>query len=150
MKIRSTLIPGCAILVLGSTTLGAKEREAPKEVDAVYACRAIPGASERLACFDAAAAALAAAVETNAVAFDDGKGRPDFEELDTTIERAGQLASGRWSFVLADGRRWVQIEDETLYIPPKRGDRFLIKRGIAGNFRANIEGRRAIRIKPID
>ena len=149
------------------------DRRTPEQFSAVIACRAISVESARLACYDRQVAALeqAAADKEIVVAdresvrqtrrglfgfslpkinlFSDGDGEEEFQEIDSTIASARQVANGHWSIELADGARWEQT-DGKLVLSPKTGQKIKIKRAALGTFFANVNGQPGIRVRRVE
>lgn len=139
---------------------------------AVVDCRAIAEPNARLACYDTAAARLQEAEAKGDVVVLDraqtqqarreafGFSIPSFdlfnrgeaaEKLDRAsfkVARAWQSGpNGQWVLELDSGAVWRQIDTETVYPKPKAGSTVEIRSAALGSYLANIDGRRAIRVK---
>lgn len=150
---------GLAMLAAGSA--GADDKTAvTRTVDAIDECRRISTDSERLACFDRAAAALVAArgkgelivldrekvVERRRQRFglamdsDPGINAAEVTELTLSVRTARPAKSpGRWDLELANGSVWQTIDP--VRFAPKVGDEITLKIATMGGFRARIDGR---------
>lgn len=150
----------------------------PALFEAVAACQAIADPGERLACFDRSVPALVearrdrqilvmdreAVRETRRGLFglnlpavrifgggddDEGPGSERLDQIETTIERASQDARGKWTFVLADGARWQQLDVRRIN-EPRQGSTITIRQAAMGSFLANVAGQTAIRVRRVN
>lgn len=157
----------------------ASPAPAPTPFDAVMACQAITDPAGRLACFDRAVPALDQARRDRQIVVMDreevrqtrrglfglqlpavrifGGGDDDDENdvesvdsIESTITRSSQDGYGKWTFVLADGARWQQIDARRIAIAPRPGMTIAIRRAAMGSFLANIGGQTAIRVRRIN
>lgn len=167
-----------ALLCLAAPA-SAQNRDAPRPrpevMNRVVQCRAISSAEERLACFDREVAAMdAAAASGHLVAMDRqqvrrtrrslfglalpnldvfGDDRQDDEEasrIEGTVRSASQNANGKWTIVLDDGARWLQIDSRNLNFPPRPGQPIRIRRASLGSYFANVNNQTAIRMRRIN
>lgn len=171
MKVTAAL--GClaAGLFVASAAQAQDAKARPAELERLMACRAQTDAAQRLACFDAAAAALDTAETKGEVVvvnreqankvrrqafglslpslslFDSDK-KP-MEELASTVTSVSQSNDGRWTVTLEDGAVWMQTDQETLPKRPKPGSQAVIKRVSLGGFFMKIDGQRAVRAKRV-
>ncbi|MFL6843250.1 MAG: hypothetical protein ACJ8ER_00020 [Allosphingosinicella sp.] len=159
-----------ACLVGAAASAKPKRHEASSNalIDAVAACRSIAEEKARLACYDAASAQLAQAVESQSLVVLDqqaiketrrslfGFTLPDIpflggdsgegaSQLETTIAAASPLGNGRWQIRLEDGAVWQTTEASLRLSDPKAGQKILIKRGALGNYFMRINGQLGIR-----
>lgn len=146
----------------------AKARAA--QLQAVVDCRKLADPTERLACYDQAAAGLDAAEQAGDVvivdrsqvrearraAFGYTVHLPDFmtrdatpeelERIEATVDSARQDATGRWILKLTDGAVWRQVESERVPRAPRPGSKVVIRTAAMGSFKMNIDGQTAIRV----
>jgi len=61
----------------------------------------------------------------------------------------GRNADGGWVFYLADGSVWSQTDDWPLGLPPERGDKVVVSRGLLGSFRLRLNKQPEIKVKRI-
>lgn len=143
-------------------------------VDRVIECRAVGQAAERLACYDAAAAALARAQDAKQIAIVSSadvrearrglfgfstprirlfSGRKDgaTEQIDEIVSSISNYRMGQngYVFTLADGAVWAQTEGDFLR-EPKSNQEIVIKRGAFGSYFARVQGGRAVRVKRLE
>ena len=147
-----------------------RDDELPKAFADVVACRDVPDAAGRLACFDAATAALEKAEADKEIVVVSGDevrktrrglfglklpqifaaadDKEEFSQLEATIAevRGGR---GGYSFVLDDGAVWTKTDDGYLR-KPTAGQTILIKQGALGSFWGRIEGGASFRIKRVN
>jgi hypothetical protein len=176
MKLALAAAAIAASLALPAFAKEIPAQETPQAVQQLLDCRAVTDASERLACYDRQVAALDQAQRDKQLVivdreqikeakrglfgfslpkiklFGDGDDNDEeqVKELTSTLERASQMANGRWSFYLPDGAHWVQIDSQETFWQAKAGDEIVIKRGPLGNYMANVAGHRGIRVSRVD
>ncbi|MEH0197084.1 hypothetical protein V7S57_16525 [Caulobacter sp. CCNWLY153] len=172
---RSIQLP-LALLVLGTLPAAALAGPAgPTALDAVTACRAIPEAEARLACYDKAAGALVAAdaagdivvldrqkvesVKREAFGFNlpkldlfGGKGEKAeaLDRVEGVAKQTWQNGTGGWTIVLEDGAKWDQVGRDPVRRAPKPGSKIAIRKASMGSFFLNIDGQTAIRARRVD
>lgn len=166
-----------ALLVLASApaALAAPGPAQPGALGAVTACRAIPEAAARLACYDKAAAELAAAdasgeivvldrqkvesVKREAFGFNlpkldlfGGKGDKveGLDRIEGVAKQAWQNGTGGWTIVLEDGAKWDQVGRDPVRRAPKAGSKIAIRKATMGSYFLNIDGQTAIRARRVD
>lgn len=144
---------------------------APAQLQRLMACRALPEASRRLACFDQEAAALAQAVQRNdLVVIDREKARatrrslfgfsvPDFgglfggddgvTQVDGVVASAGYNRDGGWTVRLRDGSVWTQTDSTIVPMTPRAGEKVIIRRAAFGSFVVKVGNQVGFRAKRI-
>jgi hypothetical protein len=146
-------------------------QQRPEAFEAVIRCRAIAGETERLRCFDSAAAAMERAVESRDLVVVDrqqvraarrklfgieiprlnlfgGEDRKDeVSELDGIIQSAVEEGNGRWVVILEDGGTWVQVDDNVIAVRPRAGNKVVVKRGALGSYMMRVNGQPGVRVK---
>jgi len=132
-------------------------------------CRTKTDNAERLACYDAAAGALAGAeqkgdivvvdreqakaVRRQAFGFNlptlslfDRTGKPEeIDNLSTKVERAYRGGDGKWVFELEGGAVWAQTDTEAIPRQPREGSKIEIRKASMGSYFLNVDGQRAVR-----
>jgi hypothetical protein len=165
-----------ALSVALTTSAGAQAPATPTQRPALLKsltdCRSVSDSAVRLACFDAAAAAIDTAERAKdlvvvdreqlrktrrtlfgltlpnlSVFGDDSSTEPGVERIETTIARLSQTGFGKWIFVLPDGATWEQIDSRELPIDPKVGNSIKIRKAAMGSYLANVKEQVAIRVK---
>jgi hypothetical protein len=138
----------------------AEQVPTPEALTSVYQCAAVQDATQRLACYDAAVGRLREAeTEGRIVAVDREQvetleresfgfsipslasliprlgrqgGEPSIERIETQVERIfGGVA--RYSFVLANGQTWTQVDPQDVR-NVRPGDPVTIRRGALGSY----------------
>lgn len=137
-------------------------------------CRTIADPTERLACYDTKVAAMDEAEKKDELVLADkasmkearrglfgfsipklkifgneGKEEEKFE-LVAKIDSAYQASPGKWTIMLDDGARWVQIDSQVMRKNPGRGMEIKIREAAMGSYFANIDGQRAIRMRRVN
>lgn len=173
---RLALLPSALGLVVASgpafsqaSGSGSAVEDAPEQLSALLACRALGDDDDRLECFDRAARQVADAKESGDLLVADR----DTVEAEREARFGATSSSGPWLgesaltektyrvrtarlsptrlyvFTMEDGSVWQQLESISMR-PPQEGDEVLIKAGVMGSFRATIKGRRPMRIKRVE
>jgi hypothetical protein len=164
------LTAALALSIVGA----AKAAEPPSRAEVVKqlsACRGVADASERLACFDKAAAALDTAEASGEVVvvdraqaraarrqafgfnlptlaiFDKAATQEELNTVTAMIAGAYRGAGGRWVMQLDDGATWLQTDDAELSREPRPGSAVRIKRATFGSYMMNIDGQPSIRVR---
>lgn len=143
-----------SLLLLTLPLAAARAEEGPAVLKKIEQCRAIAEDGARLACFDAAAAALVASVKAKEVVVVDraalrekkregfglpftdrsvfgAAAGPDAKEITAKITGL-QLAGDLFVVTLEDGAVWRTTESS--FVPPRLGSKVTIKRGALGRF----------------
>jgi len=55
-------------------------------------------------------------------------------QIESTVASFTNNADGGYIVKLADGSVWSQVDDAMLGLPPRRGDKVVVKRGSLGSF----------------
>lgn len=143
----------------------------PALLEGLLACRAVPATDARLACFDAAAAAFDTAEQQGEVTVIDrvqaretrtrlfgldldtanlfGRLRQDdpVDAIETTLTSGRQDGRGQWTFVLADGSIWRQIDMERVTARVAPGAAVRIRQGAVGSYLLSVGGARSVRAR---
>ena len=148
---------------------GAQTAKAP-ELQRLFECKTITESAARLACYDVAAETLELAerqgeivvverervLESRRALF--GFTLPDvssllggdadrLDEVETTLERASYVPGAGWTFHLADGSIWRQIDTTSLQFRATAGLPIKIRRGAMGTYFLKVSNNPAVRAK---
>ena len=77
---------------------------------------------------------------------DDGT---EVKQIEGAIAGYGHNADGGYIFRLADGTRWSQMDDKVLAIPPRNGEKVVVKRGALGSYILALDKRPGVKVKRI-
>lgn len=170
MRITAILAAFGLVGLMAGSAIGAKPRKAERAplLVAVTQCRTLTDSAARLACFDRSVAALDTAESTQTLVVIDqqqvretrrvlfgitlpdtglfGSGS-DIPQIETTVASASVDDAGRWSFVMADGARWMQTDDNVIARRPRPNDKIVIKRAALGSFRLSVGGQPGVKAK---
>lgn len=150
-----------------------QQQQRPEAFEALVRCRAIADATQRLQCFDTAAANLQQAAERRDLVVVDREqvranrrrlfglpipglgdlfGRDDDEEdevrsIDSTVVSAEQGAYGRWIVTLEDGSIWAQTDNNQLALRPRRGQPVHVERGAMGSYMMRVNNQPGVRVR---
>lgn len=163
------VLPSLAALSLALSQTSPQSR--PEMLERLTACRSVPAAEARLACYDAAAAALDAAerqgelVVIDRVAVEEtrrqlfgfelptlprlfsGGEAEELAAIETTLASAVRTGENRWVFRLSDGSVWRQIDSEPLRFQNRAGQEVRVRRASLGSYLMTIGGSRAVRVR---
>ena len=174
---RGSVLLMVALSLAPAAALAAQAPKLPDRAGLVKAlsdCRAITDPTERLACYDKAAAALdeaqtkgdvvvvdrqqvrevkrqAFGFKLDALSIFNNKGGATKEEagdeaITATAKSAYRNANGKLVVTLDTGAVWRQIDDETLSRDPHEGSQIRIRRATLGSFMMNVDGQPGIRV----
>jgi hypothetical protein len=163
------------VLAFGASAAAAQQPAAqarPELLTRLIDCRAITDATARLSCYDTAASAFDSAEKQGDVVVIDREqvgvarrqlfgfalpsmpdlfqsgARPDaLDSIETTLTRAGQYGDGKWTFTLADGSIWRQIDIEPVRFQNRPGQPVRVRRASLGSFLLTVERSRAVRVR---
>jgi hypothetical protein len=155
--------------VQGAVQGAAQQR--PELLSRLVACRAVTATDARLACYDAAAAALDAAEQQGQVVvvdraqvtaarrqlfgfdlpsvslFDSGPNPEQVDSVETTLVRAVQGGDNRWTFVLADGGSWRQVDTARVSFHNEAGEPVRIRRASLGSYLMTVGRSGGVRVR---
>jgi hypothetical protein len=129
----------------------------PAAVQSLLACRSIADPAQRLGCYDKQAQSFADAVGKREVVVIDkaranearrslfgfsvpnfsallGGGSDEMNQIESTVDGAVENGDGGWTIRLADGSTWSQTDGTPVALPPRRGDKVVVKRGTLGAY----------------
>lgn len=166
-----------AVLAGGALALGPQAwaqtvaPSRPELLSRLVACRAVADSAPRLACYDAATAALDSAEREGQVVvvdraqvtaarrqlfgfqlpsislFEQGETAEPINAIETTLSRAVMVGEGRWLFTLADGTAWRQIDSERVNFPNRAGAAVRVRKASLGSYLLTTGGSRAVRVR---
>jgi len=138
-------------------------------------CRAIADNAARLGCFDRTADALDTAERHGEVVVVERQqirdarrqlfgfnapalpalfgrggneaGEPEVDDVETTLLGAGQDREGKWTFRLADGSEWRQIDSARVRFENRAGTEIRVRRASLGSYLLTAGASRAVRVK---
>ena len=154
---------GCAVVWAGPAQAQRRSADVgtPVQIQRLMACQAVTAPDERLACFDREMTAMSQAIASKDLVFVDreraraasrglfGGDENEIKQIESTVTKAGRNAFGGWIFYLADGSVWSQQDDWPLGLPPVRGDKVKVTRGLLGSFVLQLNKQPGIKVKRI-
>ena len=161
-----------AVMVLSATGALAQSPERADVLESLAACRTQSDPAQRLACYDAAAAALDEAERAGDVVVLDreqmletrrglfgfampsldifNRGDGDLvEEIDNVsyvVRTAREFRDDEWVFTMEDGSVWRQI-DGRMWGRPRAGQTAVVRSAALGSFMMNVGDAPAIRVR---
>ena len=142
----------------------------PRSVQSLLDCRSIADSAQRLACYDKAAGTIAEAINRKDLVLIDkerataakrslfGFSVPDFagllgggdiQQVEGVVAGVGNNADGGWTIKLADGSLWTQTDDTPVALPPRHGDKVIVKRGTLGSYFLRLGNQPGFKVKRI-
>ena len=166
---------GLAVLLASAGAPAKSPKETPPpppQVNELLACRGIADSAQRLACYDKSAATIGEAVaKQELVVFDKesvektkkglfgfsipnlgifGDDEGQVNQIEGTIAGYGHNADGGYIFRLEDGSRWSQQDGKPIAIPPRNGDKVVIKRGALSSYILSLAKQPGVKVKRIN
>jgi hypothetical protein len=143
---------------------------------ALSECRAMRDDAARLGCFDRTADALDTAERRGEVVVverqqirearrqlfgfnasalpaifgrggNEADGEPEVDGVETTLLGAGQDREGKWTFRLADGSEWRQIDSAPVRFQNRAGTEIRVRRASLGSYLLTAGPSRAVRVR---
>lgn len=166
------LIPA-ALAMLGSSSAVVGKPVAPgtpKSVTALLACRSMTDSAQRLACYDRETGTLVQAIDRKDLVLIDkerasaarrslfGFSVPDFagllgggdvKEIESSVTGVTNNSDGGWTIKLVDGSVWTQTDDTPVGLPPRRGDKVVVRRGTLGAYFLRLGGQPGFKVRRI-
>lgn len=143
-----------------------------KALSAVVECRRITDSAARLACYDNNVSQLESAVAKRDVVVvereevqktrrslfgfslpslrlfgDNEDGKPENQELVSTVRSAHRDGYGHWVIQLEDGAVWQQVDDQSIARWPKAGTQILIRRGALGAYVMRVDNQSGFKVR---
>jgi hypothetical protein len=129
----------------------------PAAVQSLLACQSLVDSGQRLSCYDKAAQGLADAMNKKELVVVDkaraneakrslfgfsipnfgalfGGGDDQVNQIESTITSAFENGYEGWTIKLADGSTWQQTDGSPVALPPRKGDKVVVKRGSMGSY----------------
>jgi hypothetical protein len=172
---------GVAALILGGAAAVAPPAVAQPKGEARAAlltklvdCRKLTDNAARLACYDAATAALDQAEQKGDVVvidrdkarevrkqafgftlpsisiFEKGEAKEDVENMTGVVASAHVNSQGQWVVKLQDGAVWQQVDNNELFKTPKDGMPVKIRKASLGSYLMIIDNQRAVRAHRVE
>jgi hypothetical protein len=156
-SMRKRILSGAMLVVVGGAAIAARPMPSgtPSSVQSLLACRSIADSAQRLACYDRTTGPVAQAIERKDLVLIDkerasaakrslfGFSVPDFagllgggdvKEIQSTVSGITNNLDGGWTIKLADASVWTQTDDTPVALPPRRGDKVIVRRGTLGSY----------------
>lgn len=159
MTYLKAFVAAALIIGLAGTAVAqrAPDTGTPASVQQLLDCRKLSDSAQRLACYDRQAGVISQAIATRELVVIDkaranqakrslfgfsvpnfgglfGAGSDDIKQIESTIASVSHNPEGGWLLKLADGSVWSQVDDAMLGLPPVRGEKVIVKRGLMGGF----------------
>lgn len=161
-----------SLLLSLTVTIQVGPVTAQSPLDELFRCQSVTVPEDRNTCFTTETAKLQRATslgelmivdqkvaeERSAAAF--GLRTPDalssaFEvetprQIASTLASSSQRGDGKYSFTLADGTAWIQVDSDLIRLRPRDGSSVVVKRAALGSYMLRIGTGRDIRVRRID
>jgi hypothetical protein len=173
MRLGLVVIVGIsAVLAMPVVARKAPATRTPASIQSLLACQSITDPGQRLSCFDKAAQGLSDAMTRRDVVVVDkmqateakrslfgfsvpnfsalfGGGDEQVNQIESTVAAAFENGYEGWTIKLADGSTWQQTDGATVAVPPRRGDKVIVKRGTMGSYFLKLGSQPGIRAKRV-
>jgi hypothetical protein len=161
-----------ALFATGATARSTPPTGTPAAVQSLLNCRAIAESAQRLACFDKASESFVDALGKKEVVIIDkaraneakrslfgfsipnfgalfGGGDDQVNQIEGTVTAAFENGYDGWTIRLADGSTWEQTDGAPVALPPRRGDKVVIRRGAIGAYFVRIGSQPGFKAKRV-
>jgi hypothetical protein len=173
MRVCFILIGGFAVvLATAADARSTPPTGTPATVQSLLACQSIADPGQRLSCFDKAAQGLADAMTKKEVVVIDkaraneakrslfgfsipnfgalfGSGDEQVNQIESTVSGAVENGYEGWTIKLADGSVWQQTDGSQVALPPRKGDKVIVKRGTMGSYFVKLGAQPGFRAKRV-
>jgi hypothetical protein len=173
MRLGSIVIGGiAAAFATAAQARSTPNTGTPSAVQSLLACQSVADSGQRLACFDKAAQGLATAMSKKEVVMVDraraneakrslfgfsvpnfgalfGGGDEQVNQIESTVAAAFENGYEGWTVKLADGSTWQQTDGMTVALPPRRGDKVVVRRGTMGSYFLKLGSQPGFRAKRV-
>lgn len=176
---RTKLVLAAGALGVCSVPASAKDDPPPrpKQVDALYACKGIADAAQRLACYDAAVSSIQTADASGDVIFadreqvkqakrglfglgnirlgifsrgDDDPEDQELKEIEAGVRSIQSGGDGKLQILLDDGARWAQTDLTKLRLKVLQSKKVKIRRGPLGSYVMEFENGSTTKVKRVN
>ncbi|MFL6760056.1 hypothetical protein [Sphingomonas sp.] len=158
MRLGLLLIGGImAALATAAQARSTTPTGTPATVQSLIACQSVADSGQRLSCYDKAAQGLADAMNKKELVVVDkaraneakrslfgfsvpnfgalfGGGDDQVNQIESTVTGAFENGYDGWMIKLADGSSWQQTDSAPIALPPRKGDKVVVKRGSMGSY----------------
>jgi hypothetical protein len=173
MRISLLITAAFALTITSSANArGPVTTGTPATMQRLLGCRSIQDNAQRLACFDRETAAVDQAIIKKDIVLIDkvrataakrslfGFSVPDFgglfggnedevKEIASSVSAFSHGLYTGWIIRLADGSEWAQTDDAQLGLPPRKGDKVVVRRGSFGAFFLRLNGQPGYKVKRV-
>ena len=78
-----------------------------------------------------------------------GGGDSELNQIESTVTGAFESGYDGWTIKLADGSTWAQTEGTPIALPPRRGDKVVVKRGTLGAYFLKLGSQPGVKVKRV-
>lgn len=163
------------VLIATAAPLAAQTPKPARPYTALQACRAITDSTQRLACFDRAAADLDAAAKSEEVVIVDrqevkkarkglfgftlprigflsgrdgnAEDQADEQQLEDTVAGARSIMGGRWRITLSSGAVWETLEIDSRFTDPRPGLKVTLDKAMLGSYFLQVGKGRSVKAR---
>lgn len=121
-----------AMIGLASPQAAWSKEKADPRIETAIACAAVTASEARLSCYDRAIGALRLALESGQLV-PAGEARKPLA-LEGVVTAAGPMGFNRFWVTLNNGERWQLIATSSREIPPRRGAKIKLRKGVMGAY----------------
>ncbi|WP_146150935.1 hypothetical protein [Allosphingosinicella deserti] len=175
---RKLLALGALAALFPVTSVAAKpqkQQARPELFEAVVRCRGVSESAARLKCFDDTTAMLQQAADRRDLVVVDktqvrearkslfgltmpdlglfggnDEGEEELKQIEGVLTNVGSNRDGYYTFLLADGARWSQIDGKPIAVAPKAGHKVVVKRGSLGSYMMSVAGQPGVKVQRVN
>lgn len=126
------MIAAVAVIGLAAPHPAWSKDKADSRIEAAIACATVTGNDARLSCYDRAIGALRLALESGQL-IPAGEARKPLA-LEGVVRSAGPMGFNRFWVILDNGERWQLIATNSREVPPRRGAKIKLRKGLMGAY----------------
>ena len=173
--LKNNIFAACAVfgifLPINQARAQTPTEPRPAAVVRLYECQSVVESDARARCYDQAVESLKVAEREGTVvivererilearralfgftlpafpALMGGGATEQMDEIETTLNRASYVNGGGWTFQLADGSTWRQVDNFPLQFRPAEGMPVRVRRASMGSFFLKVANNPAVRAK---
>jgi len=161
-----------AALAVAANARSTPETGTPATIKSLLACQSVADPTQRLSCFDKAAQGLSDAMTKREVVVVDkvraneakrslfgfsvpnfsalfGGGDEQVNQIESTVTGAFENGYEGWTVKLADGSTWQQTDGNPVALPPRKGDKAVVRRGAMGSYFLKLGSQPGFRAKRV-
>ena len=78
------------------------------------------------------------------------EGEEELKQIEGVLTNVGSNRDGYYTFRLADGARWSQIDGKPIAVAAKAGHKVVVKRGSLGSYMMSVAGQPGVKVQRVN